>query len=299
MLIMDKMKKSEGFRGQILHMIPRPILERECLHPLMQSLFISDIGWYPKARHHYRKRVEGAEENILIVCMAGKGWFEVQGHSSLLEAGQALLIPKGVPHRYEADDQEPWSIHWIHFRGSDADLYLRLLPDGEFRLPLAPACITGLEAIFRSATSAIADAYSPANILFLAQLCHHLLGLVFFHNRAYSPTLRAPASHDLQPTVTYIQEHCAEALTRDALARHAGLSVAHFSLLFQRQTGASPMQFLIQQRMRLACRLMDTTSLTIREIAIKAGYDDPYYFSRLFSKTIGHSPREYRKMRKG
>jgi AraC-like DNA-binding protein len=296
---MDTLKKSEGFRGQILHMIPRPILERDCLHPLMQSLYITDIGWYPKARHHYRKRASGADENILIVCVAGRGQFEVEGHSGQLEAGQALLIPRDVPHFYEADKQEPWSIHWIHFKGNDAGLYVRLLPDGEFRLPLAPACIDGLKSSFHAATSAIAEATSQSNILYLAQLCHHLLGLIFFHNRAYSPTLRAPASHDLQPTVTYIMDHCAEPLTRNALARHTGLSIAHFSLLFHRQTGVSPMQFLIQQRMRLACRLMDTTSLTIREIAIKAGYDDPYYFSRLFSKTIGHSPREYRKMRKG
>lgn len=296
---MDEMKKSEGFRGQILHTIPRPILKRENLHPLIQSLYITDIGWYPKARHHYRQRAEGADENILIVCVAGKGWFEVQGHSGMLERGQALIIPRGVPHRYEADEQEPWSIHWIHFRGNAAGLYLRLLPDGEFRLPLAPGCVAELDTIFKSATCAIANAYSQTNILYLAQLCHHLLGMVFFHNRAYSPTLRAPASHDLQPTVTYIMDHCAEPLTRNTLAHHAGLSAAHFSLLFQRQTGTSPMQFLIQQRMRLACSLMDTTSLTIREIAVKAGYDDPYYFSRLFRKTIGHSPREYRKMRKG
>ena len=50
---------------------------------------------------------------------------------------------------------------------------------------------------------------------------------------------------------------------------------------------------------RLACRLMDTTSLTIREVAIKSGYDDPYYFSRLFKKKIGQAPRDYRKMTKG
>ena len=296
---MDNAKKSEGFKGQILHAIPRPILDRECQHPLMQSLYISDIGWYPKARHHFRERTQGAEENILIVCVAGAGSFEVQGHSGNLNRGQALLIPGGVPHRYEADDKNPWSIHWTHFKGHDAGLYLHLLPDGEFRLPLAADCVATLKPLFQSGYKVIADSYNQSNILYLAQLCHHLLGMVFFNNQAYSPALRAPASHDLHPTITYIMEHCAEPLTRDALARHARLSVAHLSRLFQRQAGTSPMQFLIQQRMRVACRLMDTTSLTIREIAAKTGYEDPYYFSRLFSKAIGHSPRDYRKRRKG
>ena len=298
-MTMDNIKKSEGFRGQVLHIIPRPILERECHHPLMQSLYISDIGWYPRARHHFRARPEGADENILIVCVAGAGHFEIEGRSGRLEARQALVIPRGISHSYEADRMDPWSIHWIHFKGNDAGLYLRLLPDVEFHVPLAPACTAGLETVFQSAYAAIAGSYSQSNILYLAQLCHHLLGMVFFHNPAYSPTLRAPASHDVQPTVTYIMEHCTDPLTRDTLARHAGLSVAHFSLLFQRQTGMSPVQFLIQQRMRLACRLMDTSSQTIREIATQVGYEDPYYFSRLFSKTIGHSPRQYRQMRKG
>ena len=296
---MDNIKKSEGFRGQVLHVIPRPILERDHLDPLMQFLFISDIGWYPKARHHFREREKGAEENILIVCVAGAGRFEIQGHSSHLKAGQALMIPRGIPHIYEADGKDPWSIHWMHFKGRDADSYLQFLPDGEFRLPLAHKCMTEIENLFHSAYAAIAHDYSQPNILYLAQLCHHLLGLLFFHNRAYSPSLRAPVSHDLHRTVDYIMQHCAEPLTRDDLSRHAGLSVAHFSLLFQRQTGVSPKQFLIQQRMRLACHLMDTTSQTIREIASLSGYEDPYYFSRLFSKTIGHSPREYRKIRKG
>jgi YesN/AraC family two-component response regulator len=52
-------------------------------------------------------------------------------------------------------------------------------------------------------------------------------------------------------------------------------------------------------RIRYACRLLDTTTLTVREVGYRVGYEDPYYFSRMFRKLMGLSPRQYRKLRKG
>lgn len=294
---MDKTKKAEGFLGQILHVLPASLIERD--HPLIQSLYITDIGWYPQAYHHFRERQKGVDENILLVCKKGAGWAEIGDQRFRLEHGHALLIPRGVPHVYAAENGNPWSIHWFHFKGDTAQYFLRLLPDGDYRVPISPSCLTEIEAVFRSAYAVMAHSYGHANIVYLAQLAHHLLGLLFYHNDAYSPLLRAPASHDVQPTVAFIIEHCDQPLSCADLAKHAGLSVSHFSLLFQRQTGLSPIQFLIHQRIRRACLLMDTTSLTIRQIAAEIGYDDPYYFSRLFSQTMGRSPRRYRKTHKG
>ncbi len=294
---MDKARKAEGFRGQILHVLPASLIERH--HPLIQALYITDIGWYPHARHHFRERPEGASENILLVCKSGSGWVEIDERRFRLTSRQALLIPLGVPHVYAADPADPWSIHWLHFKGDDAQYFLRLLPAGDYRVPLSPACLRGLEIVFHSAYAVLAGSYNQSDIVYLAQLAHHLLGLLFYRNADYSPLRMAPASHDIQATVVYIAEHCAEPLTGAMMARHAGLSVSHFSLLFQRKTGLPPLQFLIHQRIRRACQLMDTTSLTIREICRQVGYDDPYYFSRLFSQTMGLSPRLYRKTRKG
>jgi AraC-like DNA-binding protein len=294
---MDKKMKAEGFSGQILHVLPPSLIERG--HPLVQSLYITDIGWYPHAHYHFRERPEGASGNILIVCKKGAGWVEISKQRFRLAHGQALLIPRGMPHVYAAESGDPWSIHWFHFNGDAAQYYLCLLPDGDYRVPISPACLAELESVFKSTYSLLAESYSHANIVYLAQLAHHMLGLLFYRNAAYSPFLRAAASRDVRPTVDFIIQHCTEPLTRTTLARHAGLSVSHFSLVFQQQTGLSPMQFLIHQRIRRACQQMSTTSLTIREIAGEVGYDDPYYFSRLFRQTMGRSPRQYRKAHKG
>jgi hypothetical protein len=51
--------------------------------------------------------------------------------------------------------------------------------------------------------------------------------------------------------------------------------------------------------MQAACHLLDTTALSVKEVAAELGYEDPYYFSRIFQKTLGCSPLAYRRSVKG
>ena len=83
------------------------------------------------------------------------------------------------------------------------------------------------------------------------------------------------------------------------LAAAAGLSPAHYSSLFREHTGFAPIDYLIRLRVQHACRLLDTTTHSVNEIATIVGYDDPYYFTRSFRRVMGRSPRDYRKVTKG
>src|SRR5262249_2837442 len=71
-------------------------------------------------------------------------------------------------------------------------------------------------------------------------------------------------------------------------------SPRHLSRLFQERFGQSPLDYLIQLRMEVAKRLFCTTDATIQEIADGLGYQDRYYFSRLFKKYIGQSPNHFK-----
>jgi AraC-like DNA-binding protein len=296
---MDNLRRAEGFPGQILHFIPRSILEREQHHYLLRSLCVTDIGWYPRARHHFRERPHGAGQHILIFCARGDGWYEVAGQRGAMKPRHALLIPRNTPHAYGATDANPWSIHWAHFIGEDADYYQRLLSAAAFQLPVAPACVAPLEQTFRQACASVAGGYFLHNIIYLSHALRHILGILFYHNSAYSPGQRAPQSRDLQPSINYMLDHYSTPLRLEEIARQSGLSAVHFATLFRRQTGMPPIMYFIHLRMRQACRLLDTTTLTIREIAFRIGYEDPYYFSRIFRQQLGLSPRQYRNMQKG
>jgi AraC-like DNA-binding protein len=85
-------------------------------------------------------------------------------------------------------------------------------------------------------------------------------------------------------------------LELDTLAELAHLSKFHFSKRYKEITGYAPIQHFIHLKMERACYLLDVSSRSVAEVAEAVGYDDAHYFSRLFKKVTGLSPREYRKL---
>jgi AraC-like DNA-binding protein len=81
----------------------------------------------------------------------------------------------------------------------------------------------------------------------------------------------------------------------DELAGEHGLSPTHFRRLWQRSVGVPPHRFLIEERLRHACRALVQTDTPIAEIARTHGFDDPLYFSRRFRAFTGESASTYRR----
>ena len=103
----------------------------------------------------------------------------------------------------------------------------------------------------------------------------------------------------VEDAIFFMKEHLKRRLTLEKLAKEAELSASHFSLVFRKKTGRAPMDYLIHLRIQKACQLLDATGLRIKEVALHVGYDDPYYFSRIFKKVMSLSPVEYKKKPKG
>ncbi|MDQ1232576.1 iron complex transport system substrate-binding protein [Paenibacillus sp. SORGH_AS306] len=95
--------------------------------------------------------------------------------------------------------------------------------------------------------------------------------------------------------IRYIHEHYELPLTIDSLATILECSPRHLARLFRNSDiGQSPSDYLIQFRMQKASELLIQTELTLQDIAINVGYQDGYYFSRMFKKYMGLSPIRYR-----
>ncbi len=286
--------RMEGFAGQVMHVLPRPLLERERRRVLVRPLYVTDIGFFPRARGHLKERPAGAAEHILLLCVRGAGWVEVQGRREPVRAGQAVLIPRGVPHSYGASDRNPWTIHWMHFNGEDAAIYSRMLPEERRRVPVSASCRNEMVGAFRRCYACLERGTAGREVAFLSHAARHILGALFFQNQAYWPGRKGTPARDLQSVINLMASRLAGGLCLADMARAAGLSVVHFSALFRRQTGLPPVEYYIQLRIRHAGRLLDTTTITVREVGAEVGYDDPYYFSRIFRRVMGLSPRAYR-----
>ena len=96
-------------------------------------------------------------------------------------------------------------------------------------------------------------------------------------------------------SITYMIEHLDQPLQVSTLAAQAGVSPSHYFALFKRQTGKAPIDFFIRLRMNHARELLDSTGSSVKEVAVTMGYDDPFYFSRVFKSVHRVAPAEYRK----
>ncbi|MDF2724290.1 MAG: transcriptional regulator, AraC family [Paenibacillus sp.] len=99
----------------------------------------------------------------------------------------------------------------------------------------------------------------------------------------------------IEMTQEYMIQHYQEPLTLEALAQLVGLSVSHYSRLFKKVIGYSPIDYLTHLRMDRAKELLMMYDYRLKSIAHSVGYNDEFYFSRIFKKVVGLSPREYAK----
>ena len=291
--------KTQGFAGQIIHYSPAKVLVDAARHPLGFGLHAKCLGWYPKAQGHSIQRPNGLNECILIVCTKGKGWAEINGLKLAVAAHQVLFIPANKPHAYGADDNDPWSIHWSHFSGTEATSYSIMLPAREYVLSIPVADAKEISSMFRESYRLASSGLTERTLLLVSHVLRHVLGLLFFQTGRSPGGGSRTIAHDLSKSIEFMRTNVARSLTLQELSRHAGLSPARYSVLFREQTGSSPVEHHIRLRMQAACHCLDTTALSVKEVAAELGYDDPYYFSRVFQKILGCSPLTYRRSIKG
>ena len=129
--------------------------------------------------------------------------------------------------------------------------------------------------------------------------CVTCFGLLFFNNPAFHPRTKAPRTESLERTLQFLRDRVDASLTVAEMARRVDLSVTHFARQFRQHTGFSPMDYFIHLKMQRAARLLTLTPLTVKQVAARVGYDDPYYFSRLFRKIMGAPPTDYRAAKLG
>jgi AraC-like DNA-binding protein len=93
-----------------------------------------------------------------------------------------------------------------------------------------------------------------------------------------------------------MKEFMDQPLQVPTLARLAHLSPSHFFAVFKKSTGFAPKDFFIRLKIQRACEILEATDLCVKEVAAKLGYDDAFYFSRLFKSVNGVAPSDYRRL---
>ena len=100
---------------------------------------------------------------------------------------------------------------------------------------------------------------------------------------------------EIDKAIMHFNEHYNEDISIEEYAKKHNMSTSWFIRNFKQYTGSTPMQYILSIRIYNAESLLKSNLYNINEIARIVGYDNPLYFSRIFKKTKGLSPSEYRK----
>jgi signal transduction histidine kinase/DNA-binding LacI/PurR family transcriptional regulator/AraC-like DNA-binding protein len=96
-----------------------------------------------------------------------------------------------------------------------------------------------------------------------------------------------------------IQAHYAEALTREDIAHQVGINADYLTDCFRQELGITPMTYLRRYRIRQARELLETSDLSIMQVALEAGFSESAHFTRTFQREVGMTPRAYRDSKRG
>jgi len=288
------MKKQEGFPGQQSYVIPERIIDQLKKSPLCSDLYLTDIGYYPQARHHFRERQKGIDQTILIYNVEGSGNIRSGSQETKLPDDHFFIIPEGVPHAYSADTEDPWSIYWIHFAGTKAK---HLAKPGLQPMPVTRSNNSRVNEridLFNEIFYILERGFSFENLEYTSQSLPRLIAS-FTYLAQYRSINEQFSKDPVSQSINFMLENISRKFRLDELANEVKLSASHYSRIFLARTGHSPIDYFIQLKIQRACRLLDRNVQSIVEVAREIGFEDQFYFSRQFKKVMGISPREYRK----
>lgn len=294
-------KIKSGFLGERAIVLPLSVVTELKNDAFTRQVYITDIGFYPNASNHYRSR-KGSEASqyVFIYCFEGEGWFETNGIKQKVTANQFFILPKGKTHAYGTSQRKTWTIYWIHFDGDKAGFFAEGFEKPVDISPEKDSRIEDRLRMFEEIFSTLRNGYSKSNLHYTTALFFHFLGSVKFINSFRAATVTEGQTRNAaENAIHFMRENISKRLSLKEIAQFAGLSPSHFTAVFRDTTGHTPLNYFMQLKTQEACHLLDFTNYKINQISQMTGYDDPLYFSRLFTKTMGISPSDYRKQKKG
>lgn len=240
-------------------------------------------------------RPNGRIDYQLIYIASGTGYFYFDKDTpTRVESGNMVLYHPKEFQKYIYLDKDHPTVYWIHFAGSDIDKIFRQYGlNPSVRTIMAgthPYYIQIFERII-SELQLQQEYFEESTSLLLTQLI--ITTARFSHERVLDKS-NIVLEEVIQAT-TYFHEHYREELNIESYIESNGFGMSSFFRKFKHYTGVTPLQYLINIRLSNAKKLLETTDHSVSEIASLTGYDNALYFSRLFHKHIGMSPREYKR----
>ncbi|MDE6761465.1 MAG: AraC family transcriptional regulator [Lachnospiraceae bacterium] len=240
----------------------------------------------------YRPR--GRIDYQLIYIASGKAHFYFEDREEIVTAGHMVLYRPKEVQKYVYYGMDQTEVYWVHFTGSDVKNILRQYGISDNMHVFYCGALLEYQSLFRLMIQELQMCREDYQEL-LAMMLRHILILIHRQMNNVKKTDSGFMTEEIDLAVTYFNEHYNTDICIEEYAASRHMSTSWFIRNFRKYTGFTPMQYILEIRISNAESLLEATEYNITEISRIVGYDNPLYFSRLFKRSKGLSPSEYRK----
>ncbi len=261
-------------------------------HVLRHMGIRPNFGSLQQHEHGYTLRLRTVPDYNFIYVIRGRVVWVIDECPHPLGCGDLVLVPPHVKHHAHSLTQRVTlgSVHVDVFLPGRQDVLSLLQPPRQQHVPRG----SRLDGFFRGVMAEFARGDDDASHRMFPGWAHLIVHEYIAHNareglihpRAVNPVV-VSLLHELD-------RRMAETVTLPQLAATSGFSAQHLNLIFRRALGMTPLQYHLRARIDRAAALLREGRLTVHAIARQVGFDDAYYFSRMFRKQHGQSPAQYR-----
>lgn len=268
----------------------------------MEFDMVSEKDFYVHCCGHYKlltrsefitTRQHGLDNYQLLYIAKGTAHFRIHQEMVEVKAPQCVLYYPGEEQYYSYHLKDQPDVYWIHFSFHDKSEFMRrtgFLESHIYQVGNDSSYISLFNQIIQELQL---KSFSYQEIVSL-QLQELLLKMMRNHRTHGIPGFKKLYNNQVENAIRVFHIRYHENFSIKEYTKEHKLNYSRFIDNFTKTTGVSPRQYIIQTRIEKAMELLNSTSLSIQEISDMIGYDNPLYFSRLFKKTIGISPSEYR-----
>lgn len=255
-------------------------------------LHLQEVGSLQAVQPHTSTRTN-LVSFLCFVVLSGTGELKYEGEEYELTAGDGVFIDCRKAYSHSTSDNL-WALQWCHFYAPSLPAVYEKYKERGGRPVFHPADIVSFVSILTELYN-LASASDYIRDMRINEKLGVLLTLLMEQSWHPESVTISRKRLELATVKEYLDEHYTKKIALDDLEERFFINKFYLSKIFKETYGTTINNYLISKRITRAKQLLRFTDLTVDEIGAAVGMADANYFSRMFRKVEGSSPREYRK----